>query len=233
MDKKSKVIIMLFTILIIILASIFYVNLIYNTELKTVQLNNATIDIPSHVDFKIKNDTNYLLLDSDKGYFVCEIKNTNNTTVSDVQSYFNLEDKDVFKQKGVGENSLKVTIYKSPDNTDSMKYIGIYHSKKISIVVGSPNLDMLNKILESINEGLESLNINEANIEESSDNNIQYTTSPNSQKEPSGNNDEIVEDFSNLLDNQESQDSSFFDEFYYEDESDSQQKNLEYFEIPI
>lgn len=233
MDKKSKVIIMLFTILIIILASIFYVNLIYNTELKTVQLNNATIDIPSHVDFKIKNDTDYLLLDSDKGYFVCEIKNTNNTTVSDVQSYFNLEDKDVFKQKGVGENSLKVTIYKSPDNTDNMKYIGIYHSKKISIVVGSPNLDMLNKILESINEGLESLNINEANIEEISDNNIQYTTSPNSQKEPSGNNDEIVEDFSNLLDNQESQDSSFFDEFYYEDESDSQQKNLEYFEIPI
>ncbi len=112
--------------------------------MENVNLNTVSIDVPSKVDFK-KIDGDNLLLNSSSGYFVAEF--TGNITLKEIQDKFKLASNNLISQMGSGEtNTSKVMVYKMSEDS----YIGIYVTENSFIVVGAPNENILNVMLNSI-----------------------------------------------------------------------------------
>lgn len=144
MDRKTTIIVCLTVILISILAAITYISYFTEPKMETVNLNTASIDVPSRIDFK-KIEGDSLLLNSSAGYFVEEF--TGNVTLKEIQDRFGLTNNSLISQRGSGDaNTSKVMTYRMSEDS----YIGVYVTENSFIVVGAPNENILNVMLNSI-----------------------------------------------------------------------------------
>ncbi|WP_299524111.1 hypothetical protein [uncultured Methanobrevibacter sp.] len=152
MNNKSIIIIILTIILLAVIASGCYFLFFNNNETQTLTFEKFTIEVPKSIEFQTSVN-NIHMVNSSEGYFVGELNTQDLSQGIGAGMFKGILDKNsaIEDTKGFNvENNSALHIYKLNHASGNTKYIATYNPTGVFIIVGAPDLDSLQSMVNSI-----------------------------------------------------------------------------------